>query len=335
MTMEERNDIVIYQSEDGLVRMEAMVDPVNETIWASQKAIASLFACTKQNVSYHMRKIFASGELDRAAVVKEILTTAQSGARGLAEDKVLYYNLDAIISVGYKINSVQATKFRIWSTSVLREYMRHGYVINRNVVSEQKYEDLKRAVGLLEHVFNKELLLSSDQVTDLFDVIRDYTYALDTLDAYDYQSLKIADTTSPERFHATYENAMEAIRSLKNKFGGSELFGVEKDASFHSSIGQIYQTWDGKDLYPSIEEKAAMLLYLVVKNHSFVDGNKRIAATLFLWFMQNNGILYRPDGTKRISDASLVALTLMIAESHTEEMDTMVKVVVSLINRKN
>ena len=177
--------------------------------------------------------------------------------------------------------------------------------------------------------------MTSDQATDLFDVIRDYTYALDTLDAYDYQSLTITDTTAPERFHATYENAMEAIRGLKEKFGGSNLFGKEKDVSFHSSIGQIYQTWEGKDLYPSIEEKAAMLLYLVVKNHSFVDGNKRIAATLFLWFMQNNGILYRLDGTKRISDASLVALTLMIAESHTDEMSTMVKVVVSLINRKN
>ena len=211
--MEERNDIVIYQSEDGLVKMEAMVDPVNETIWASQKAIASLFACTKQNVSYHMGKIFASGELDRTAVVKEILTTVQSGARGLSEDKVLYYNLDAIISVGYKINSVQATKFRIWSTSILREYMRHGYVVNRNIVSEQKYEDLKRAMGLLENVFNKELLLSSDQVTDLFDVIRDYTYALDTLDAYDYQSLKIADTTAPERFHAAESRIRGRCRS--------------------------------------------------------------------------------------------------------------------------
>ena len=314
--MEERNDIVIYKSEDGLVRMEAMVDPVNETIWASQKAIAALFGCTKQNVSYHMGKIFASGELERSAVVKEILITAH-------------------ISVGYRINSLRATKFRIWSTSIIKEYMRRGYVINRNAISEQKYEDLKKAVGLLENVFSKELLLTSDQATDLFDVIRDYTYALDTLDAYDYQSLKIADTTAPERFHATYENAIEAIKSLKEKFGGSELFGLEKDASFHSSIGQIYQTWEGHDLYPSIEEKAAMLLYLVVKNHSFVDGNKRIAATLFLWFMQNNGILYRADGTKRISDASLVALTLMIAESHTDEMATMVKVVVSLINRKN
>ena len=213
-TMEERNDIVIYKSEDGLVKMEAMVDPENETIWASQKAIAALFDCTKQNVSYHMGKIFASGELERSTVVKEILTTAQSGARGLSEDKVLYYNLDAIISVGYRINSLRATKFRIWSTSVIKEYMRRGYVVNRNAVSEQKYEDLKKAVGLLENVFSKELLLTSDQATDLFDVIRDYTYALDTLDAYDYQSLKIADTTAPERFHATYENAIEAIKSL-------------------------------------------------------------------------------------------------------------------------
>lgn len=333
--MEERNDIVIYRSEDGLVKMEALVDPSGDTIWATQKAIAALFDCTKQNVSYHLGKVFANGELDRTTVVKEILTTAQSGARGISEDRILYYNLDAIISVGYRINSLRATKFRIWATQLIKQYMLKGYAVNRNAVSEQKYEELKKAMGLLENVFSKELLLTSDQATDLFDVIRDYTYALDTLDAYDYQNLSISDTTAPERFHATYENAMEAIRSLKEKFGGSELFGREKDASFHSSIGQIYQTWEGKDLYPSIEEKAAILLYLVVKNHSFVDGNKRIAATLFLWFMQNNGILYRPDGTKRISDASLVALTLMIAESHTEEMDTMVKVVVSLINRKN
>ena len=252
-----------------------------------------------------------------------------------SDKPVQYYNLDMIISVGYRVNSVRATKFRRWATDIIKQYMLNGYVVNHNAVSEQKYEDLKKAVGLLENVFSKELFLSSDQATDLFDVIRNYTYALDTLDAYDYQSLQIADTTAPERFHATYENAIEAIKSLKGKFGGSELFGLEKDDTFHSSIGQIYQTWNGRDLYPSIEEKAAMLLYLVVKNHSFVDGNKRIAATLFLWFLQNNGILYHMDGSKRISDASLVALTLMIAESQTDEMDTIVKVVVVLINRKN
>ena len=332
--MEERNDIVIYQSEDGLVKMEAFIDAQLDTIWATQKAMAALFGVTTAAINQHLKNIYEEGELKEEATIKKNLMVRLEGNRNVSRT-VLTYNLDAILSVGYRISSKRATQFRQWASRVLKQYMLKGYAINHSVVATQKYEDLKQAVSLLENVFNKELLLSSDQVTDLFDVIRDYTYALDTLDAYDYQSLKIADTTAPERFHATYENAMEAIKSLKNKFGGSDMFGVEKDASFHSSIGQIYQTWDGKDLYPSIEEKAAMLLYLVVKNHSFVDGNKRIAATLFLWFMQNNGILYRPDGTKRISDASLVALTLMIAESHTEEMDTMVKVVVSLINRKN
>lgn len=333
--MEERNDIVIYQSEDGLVTMEALADPANETIWANQRAMAELFGVNTQAITRHLGHIYAEGELDKAATCSKMEQVRKEGAR-IVSRQVDFYSLDAIISVGYRINSVRATKFRIWATGILKQYMLKGYALNRNIVSEQKYEDLKKAVSLLENVFSgQERILTSGQTADLFSVIRDYTYALDTLDAYDYQSLKIEGTTAPERFRATYENAMEAIGGLKEKFGGSSLFGVEKDASFHSSIGQIYQTWDGKDLYPSIEEKAAMLLYLVVKNHSFVDGNKRIAATLFLWFMQNNGILYRADGTKRISDASLVALTLMIAESHTDEMDTMIKVVVSLINQKN
>ena len=235
---------------DGLVRMEAMVDSQHETIWATQKAIAALFGKDVSDISRHIRNVYTRGELTEDS-------TLQKMQIAFSDKPVQYYNLDMIISVGYRVNSVRATQFRIWATSIIKQYMLKGYVVNHNVVSEQKYEDLKRAMGLLEIVFNKELLLSSDQVTDLFDVIRDYTYALDTLDAYDHQSLKIADTTAPERFHATYENAMEAIKSLKNKFGGSDLFGVEKDASFHSSIGQIYQTWDGKDLYPSIEEKAA------------------------------------------------------------------------------
>lgn len=175
---------------------------------------------------------------------------------------------------------------------------------------------------------------SNNQATELFDVIQDYTFALNTLDSYDYQTLKIENTTAPERFRATYENAMDAIKSLKVKFKASSLFGREKDESFHSSIGQLYQTWNGKELYPSIEEKAAMLLYLVVKNHSFVDGNKRIAATLFLWYLHNNHILYNPNGTKRIADATLVALTLLIAESPMDEMKTIIKLLVTLISDK-
>ena len=172
------------------------------------------------------------------------------------------------------------------------------------------------------------------QTRDLLDVVADYTFALDTLDNYDYERLTIGKITQKEHFHATYENAMQEIDRLRDKFGGSALFGHEKDGSFQSSIGQIYQTFDGIELYPSVEEKAAMLLYLVTKNHSFSDGNKRIAATLFLWFLNNNRILYNPDGSKRIADGTLVALTLMIAESRPEEKDVMVKVVVNLIGRE-
>ncbi len=286
-----------------------------------------MFGVSVSGISRHLTNVFASGELDEKSNLQKMQITN-------SDKPVVFYSLDVIISVGYRVNSIRATAFRKWATSVLKQYMMKGYAVNHNAVSEQKYEDLKRALGLLENVFGQNLIMAEQQAKELFAVVRDYTYALDTLDAYDHQNIEITDTTPQERFHATYENAMEAIQNLKAKFNESQLFGVEKDKSFHSSIGQIYQTWDGQDLYPSVEEKAAMLLYLVVKNHSFVDGNKRIAATLFLWFLQNNGILYRLDGTKRIADGTLVALTLMIAESRMDEMDILVKVVVNLINRR-
>ena len=328
------NDVVIYQSSDGLVKMEAIVDASNETIWATQKAMAQLFGVNVPAISKHLKNIYSEGELAESMTISKMETVVQRGFRGAVREMVEFYNLDVIISVGYRINSRQATAFRQWATSVLKQYMIKGYAVNQNAVSEQKYEDLKRALGLLENVFGQNLIMAEQQAKELFAVVKDYTYALDTLDAYDYQSLEISDTTLHEKFRATYESAMDAIQSLKEKFQESQLFGVEKDKSFHSSIGQIYQTWEGQELYPSVEEKAAMLLYLVVKNHSFVDGNKRIAATLFLWFLQNNGILYRPDVTKRIADGTLVALTLMIAESRMDEMDILVKVGVNLINRK-
>ncbi len=249
--MEERKDIVIYQSEDGLVKMEAMVDPSGETIWATQKAIAGLFNVAVNTINYHIQEIYKTSELQEDSTIRKIRIVQKEGSRNVSR-QVILYNLDMIISVGYRVNSIRATKFRIWATGIIKQYMLKGYVVNRSVVSEQKYEELKKAVGLLENVFSKELMLTSDQAVGLFDVIRDYTYALDTLDSYDYQNLKITDTTAPERFHATYENAMEAIKSLREKFRGSSLFGVEKDASFHSSIGQIYQTWEGKGRYAAL-----------------------------------------------------------------------------------
>ena len=247
--------------------------------------------------------------------------------------EIPYYNLDMIISVGYRVNSRRATTFRRWATSILKQYLIKGYAIDQRRLDH--YDELKDVVRLMSRALTLQDKVSEGEYAGLFNVITDYVYALDTLDRYDYQILGIDKTTKEEPFHATYENAMNAICALKEKFGGSRWFANEKDDSFKSSIGQIYQTFGGEDLYPSVEEKAAMLLYLVVKNHSFSDGNKRIAAMLFLWFMEKNGILYSADGRKRIADNTLVALTLMIAESRTEEKDVMVKVVVNLINKEN
>lgn len=326
--------IVLYQTPDGQTNLEVKLE--NETVWLTQAQMAMLFETTKQNVSFHITNIFKEGELEKEVVVKDYLTTTRHGAiEGKTQThEVTYYNLDVIISVGYRVKSRRGTQFRIWANSVLKEYLIKGYAVKNNLIQE-RYDELKALVDTLGRTMLRLETGAEDQVRSIFDVVRDYTYALDTLDGYDYQSLEICNTSGGETFHATYENAMEVINGLKEKFGESSLFANEKDESFRSSIGQIYQTWDGKDLYPSVEEKAAVLLYLVTKNHSFTDGNKRIAATLFLWFMENNGILYAADGSKRIADNALVALTLMIAESKTEEMDMMVKVVVNLINTSN
>ena len=329
--MHSNNQIVIYQSEDGKTQVDVRLE--NETVWLTQAQMVELFQTTKQNVSLHVGNVFREGELEEKSTVKEYLTVRKEGERKVSR-KVKYYNLDVIISVGYRVKSKRGTAFRIWANNVLKQYLIKGYAVNERMRKEQIGE-LRQLVGMLGRTIQNQPLLSNDETDALFKVVTDYTYALDTLDNYDYGRLTINKTTEEEPFHATYDNAMEAIYGLRDKFGGSVLFGNEKDGSFKSSIGQIYQTFGGEELYPSVEEKAAMLLYLVTKNHSFSDGNKRIAATLFLWFLNGNHILYHPDGSKRIADSTLVALTLMIAESRTEEKDVMVKVVVNLINKNN
>lgn len=325
------SQLIIYQAPDGDTRIDVTVQ--GESIWLTQRQIADLFGTKVPAISKHLKNIFASGELERDATISKMETVVNRGFRGASMEVVDFYNLDAILSVGYRVNSKNATAFRIWANKVLKQYLLNGYAINERVTA-QKYDELSQLVKVLGRTIRNQEKLTEDS-RSLLNVVVDYTYALDTLDRYDYQELKIEQTTGNESFHATYESAMKVIRELHEKFGGSELFGNEKDDSFKSSIGQIYQTFGGVDLYPSVEEKAAMLLYLVTKNHSFSDGNKRIAATLFLWFLNGNGILYNDDGTKRIADNTLVALTLMIAESRTEEKDTMVKVVVNLINKNN
>ena len=243
------------------------------------------------------------------------------------------YNLDMIISVGYRVNSKHATNFRIWANRILKEYLIKGYAINHNAKAEQ-LDELKQTIAIMRNVLAHKSI-TQDEAVGLLRVISDYSYGLDTLDRYDYQTLDITQTTNREVFRATYKDAIEALAILKDKFGGSDLFAHEKDDSFKSTMGVIYQTFDGQELYPSIEEKAANLLYLTVKNHSFSDGNKRIAAFLFLWFLEKNGILYREDGSRLLDNNTLVALTLMIAQSKVEEKDIMTKVVVNLINQNN
>ncbi len=323
----QRGEIILYQTADGRTKIDVKLE--NETVWLTQTQLCLLFDKSKSTISEHISNIFKEGELVEESVVRNFRTTATDGK----PYDTKFYNLDVIISVGYRVKSQRGTQFRIWANSVLKDFLIKGYAV-RNDLAQQKYDDLKALVDVMGRTMGYLDSAVEEQVKSIFDVVKDYTYALDTLDSYDYQTLGVKSTTK-ECFHATYENAMKVINDLKVKFGGSELFGHEKDESFHSSIGQIYQTWDGADLYPSVEEKAAMLLYLVVKNHSFSDGNKRIAATLFLWFMENNHILYASDGHKRIADNALVALTLMIAESKTDEMEMMVKVVVNLINGDN
>ena len=327
----EQNQIVIYQTEDGQTQIDVRLE--NDTVWLTQAQMAELFERTPQNITTHLRNAYREGELDKESTCKEYLQVQTEGKRKVKRS-LKYYDLDVIISVGYRVKSKRGTAFRIWARKILKEYLVKGYAVNERIRKEQIGE-LRQLVQVVGRTIQNQELPNTTESQDLLNVVVDYTYALDTLDNYDYERLTIDKTTKQEAFHATYENAMEAINGLREKFGGSALFGNEKDDSFKSSIGQIYQTFGGEELYPSVEEKAAMLLYLVTKNHSFSDGNKRIAATLFLWFLNNNGILYRPDGSKRLADNTLVALTLMIAESKTEEKDVMVKVVVNLINQKN
>ena len=328
-----QNQIVIYQTEDGQTQIDVRLE--KDMIWLTREQIAVLFGRDYKTISKHINNALREELADSVVVAKFANTTQHGAIKGKMQTHMIdYFNLEVITSVGYRVKSKQGVQFRQWANRVLKEYLVKGYAVNERLRHEQIGE-LRQLVDVLGRTIQSQPVLQMAESEALFEVVTDYAYALDTLDNYDYERLTIDKTTKDEPFHATYENAMEEIFRLREKFGCSALFGNEKDESFKSSIGQIYQTFGGEELYPSVEEKAAMLLYLVTKNHSFSDGNKRIAATLFLWFLNNNGILYNPDHTKRIADNTLVALTLMIAESRTEEKDVMVKVVVNLINKNN
>ena len=327
-----KGEVLLYKTSGGESAFEVKLQ--DETVWLTQKQMSSLFEAERSVITKHIGNIFKTRELQVDSVCANFAHTAEDGK----VYQTNYYNLDMIISVGYRVNSRRGTEFRIWASKVLKDHIIKGYSVNEKRLKEQNQRllELQRTVDLLGRITG-ERQLTGDEAEGLLKVVTDYSLALKLLDDYDYGKLAIWDTTGPARFVITYEAARSAIDRLTATSGvtGSTLFGREKDESFRSSLGAIYQTFAGKELYSSIEEKAAHLLYFVVKNHSFTDGNKRIAASLFLWFLDANGILYRQDGAKRIGDNALVALTLMIAESEPKEKDIMIKVIVNLINRQN
>ncbi|WP_408967405.1 RhuM family protein [Oryzomonas sp.] len=321
-------DVIIYQADNGQTSLQVHLDL--ETVWLSLNQMADLFSRDKSVISRHLHNVFREGELTHDSVVAKFATTAADGKTYQVE----YFNLDVIISVGYRVKSQQGTRFRQWATQVLRSHIVNGYTVNEQRLREQtdKLTEMHQAMELLARTLaNQELV--SETGKDVLGVITDYAYALALLDRYDHGTLAIEGTTLQEPHVFGYDEAIGIVATMKGEFDG--LFGIEKDQGFKSAIGAIYQTFGGDELYPSVEEKGANLLYFVIKNHAFSDGNKRIAAALFIYFLGMNGILYRLDGSKRLADNALVALTLLIAESRPDEKDTIVKVVVNLINRKN
>lgn len=320
-----KGQIIIYQTPNGNTTLEVKLE--NDTVWLDQYQMAELFDIDRTSIVRHINNIYKISELEKDATCAIFAQVQKEGDRTVKR-QINYYNLDLIISVGYRVNSKRGTQFRIWANKILKKYLVKGFVISQQAKVKQLQEALD-SIKVLTGIASRQV--SDDQAKGILQVINDYAHGLDILDQYDHQKLTIEESETEEQFRATYENAKEAIKELYDKFGGSNLFGNEKDQSFKSSINTIYQTFDGAELYPSVELKAAMLLYLVTKNHSFSDGNKRIAAFLFIWFLNKNDILYNLDGTKRIENNALVALTLMIAESRTEEKDMMIKVIVNLI----
>jgi len=323
--------IILYQGPDGDASLEVRLD--HETVWLTQKQMAELFGKNSDTIGLHIRNAYKEGELSEEGTTEESSVVKNEGSRQIRRT-IRFYNLDVIISVGYRVKSQQGTRFRQWATRVLRDHIVKGYTVNEQRLKEEsaKLQEMRRTVELLARTLaNQELV--SDTGRDVLRVITDYAYALTLLDRYDHGTLIIEETTRQALHVVDYDEAMGIVAAMKGEFDG--LFGIEKDQGFKSALGAIYQTFGGEELYPSIEEKGANLLYFVVKNHAFSDGNKRIAAALFIYFLGRNGILYRPDGGKRLADNALVALTLLIAESRPDEKETIVKVIVNLINRKN
>ena len=315
-------ELVLYTSSDGTVRLDVQLE--QDTIWLSLNQLAGLFERDKSVISRHLRNIYKEGELDRQATVAKNATVQNEAGRSVVR-AIEYYNLDAVISVGYRVNSKRGTEFRIWATNVLRQHLVQGYTAN-----EKRLKALKQTIKLAADISARKTL-TGDEASILLQTVSEYAAALDLLDDYDHQRVMIGKTSRRQAKPVTYAEVMDLIAVMRQKFGASAVFGKEKDQSLHSSLNAVLQSFDGKDVYPSVEEKAAHLLYFMVKNHSFVDGNKRIAAAVFLRFADKNGLLRDREGGKRIADNALVAMTLMIAESRPQEKVVITAMLTNLI----
>ena len=317
--MKKHTDIVLYRGRSGVVQLDVRLE--EETVWLSQAQLSELFTTERSVITKHLRNIFDSKELDKKRVCAKFAHTAADGKTY----QIQFYNLDAIISVGYRVNSKRGTEFRIWATNVLKQHLVQGYSVNEN-----RLQTLKQTLKLASDI-SKRKLLTGDEATALLQTVSEYAYALSLLDDYDHQRVTVGKTSRRKAKPVSYEEVMKLIDQMRTSFGDSAVFGQEKDPSLHSSLNAVMQSFDGQDVYPSVEEKAAHLLYFLVKNHSFVDGNKRIAAAVFLRFCEKNNLIYDKEGNKRIANNALVAMTLMIAESQPKEKDVITAMLTNLI----
>ncbi len=323
--------IAIYQTSSGAV--EVRLDASKETIFLTQQQVGTLFDVQKAAISKHVKNIFDTGELDKKSTVS-ILETVQTEGKRTVKRKVEYYNLDLILSIGYRVNSTNATKFRQWATKTLREYITKGYVFNekRLLEAKNKFQELQEAVLFLQKQSQKELL--KGQETEILNLLADYSKTLSLLEQYDKSNLFVGKGKKT-KFILRYDDCLKIIAELKKelivKKEAGDLFGQERGGSFEGIVNGLYQTFSKKELYPTIEDKASHLLYLTIKDHPFSDGNKRSAAFLFVYFLDKSDYLFKKSGERKINDNALTALALLIAESDPKEKETMIKIIKNLI----
>lgn len=323
--------IIIYTTSDGSVSIDTKLE--SDTIWLTQDMIVKLFESSKANISEHISNIFKDGELLKDSTVRKFRTVRKEGKRTVSRE-LEYYNLDMVIAVGYRVNSKIATKFRIWATNTLKEYLTNGYIINEKLLisQQQKIQTLQSSINILSRSLQNQIE-TVDEAKSIAKILDNFAAGLDLLDNFDHKTLDTKGTTEKKAIKIPEKEYLSIIQKMKSA-SASDVFANPKDKSFSSSINQIYQTFDGQDCYPTIEEKAAMLLYFITKNHSFSDGNKRIAACCFLYFLDKNNLLYK-DNLPIIDSATLFALTLLIAESNPSEMEVMKQIVISILNKQS